>query len=263
MSVYRAPEPPSVLPRPIQRRPQAAGAIRWLPRIFILPHVLAGLGMLAALVVVLANPLVGEETTAHITEERTSPVKGGYSYQVTYAYPHEGHTVQGTRSFSLGSRSEPSADERLAPGTPVTVRHVGVSWWRHDELLLPGESAWKTVLPVAFFAAFWNSITGVFLYLLWYTPWRNRNLVRWGTVAPGRIVKAYERKGKNTSYHVDYEFTMPGGTLHQGSMMVSSKDLWATVQEGQGVTVLRSPDGPKPSVVYEVSDYEWTRGGVL
>jgi len=28
------------------------------------------------------------------------------------------------------------------------------------------------------------------------------------------------------------------------------------------VTVLRSPDGPKPSIVYEVSDYEWTRGGV-
>jgi hypothetical protein len=260
MSVYRSPDPPPTLPRPLVRRPQAAGAIRWLARLFILPHVLVGLSFLATIVIAVSNPLFGTDTDAHITEERVSRIKSGYSYQVTYAYVHGGRQILGYRSFSLGGRSSPSDEERLSPGKIVPVRHIGVGALRHEELLLPGESAWKGVAPVLFMAAFWNGIVGVFVYTLWYLPWRNRNLLRWGTAVPGQITRLHTKTGKSTSYHADYTFTMPGGTVHEATMTVSTKELWETLAEGQPVTVLRSPGGPKPSVIHEASDYTWVSG---
>jgi hypothetical protein len=260
MSVYRSPDPPPTLPRPLARRPQAVGAIRWLPRLFILPHVLVGLGLLGAVVIAVANPLFGTDADALITEERVSRTKGGYSYQVTYVYDHGGERITGHRSFSLGGRSSPSAEEHLPPGKIIPVRHIGTGALRHDVLLLPGEDAWKSVPPGLFMAAFWNGIVGIFVYTLWYIPWRTRNLLRWGTAVPGQITRLHTKTGKNTSYHADYAFTMPGGTAHEATMMVSTRELWETLAEGQPVTVLRSPGGPKPSVIYEASDESWASG---
>lgn len=256
---YRAADAPPTKPRPIVRRDNAAGAIRWLGRLFIVPHVTVGLGMVVTLAVSLVNPVFGHDDSATVTAEKvtSSQSKGRtyYHYEVAYSYNEGGVRVDDSQVISLGERRSPST--RFAVGGTVLVRHVAVGPFHDSALLLAGDSPFYKVLPIAIFTLFWNGLLTVFLYHLWYLPLLAHWLYRHGDIGRGQVVRRFERKGKGTSYHVDFSFESTDGRVASSSMLVSSEALHRSVTEGQPVTVLYDPRKLSRSVVYECGDYRW------
>jgi hypothetical protein len=257
MSVYRSAELPTVVPRPIRQRPEVSSVARWLPRLILLPHTMVGLGSMLVALVALVGPAFSTVSEGHVVSEQVYPSKGGHSYQIEYQYRHGGQEYRGSHSFLIGPDTEPSAELRRLPGAPVRVRHFGVGAVRDTVLLGTADDGVTRGVPPLLFALFWNGVVAIFLRLLWYIPWRNRELLRRGVAAPGRVLRKFTRENKGTHYFLEYEYTLAGGTRREGSMQVSTQALWDALAEGQSVTVLHSNRGPTPSVVYEASDYEW------
>jgi hypothetical protein len=139
----------------------------------------------------------------------------------------------------------------------VRVHHLGVGAVRDAVLLGPEGHEVSHGVPTLLFALFWNGVLSIFLHRLWFVPWRNRELLRRGVAAPGRVLRKFTREGKGVRYFLEYEFTMAGGTRREETMEVSSHAIWDALAEGQAITVFHSNRGPTPSVVYEASDHEW------
>jgi len=256
MHPYRAPEPPSSLPRAIVRRPGAVGAARWVPRIFILPHTTVGLSLLVALLYGLASPLAGHEVPGVVTSSRSVRGKGNnYSCHIEYSYQIGGETLADSGSVPMGVLSSPPAACRRA-GEELRVWQVALGPLRSSHPYA-GESPWAPLLPMAFFCTFWNAIVSIFLFNFWVKPLRNRWLVRNGAVAPGRVLSRRSVQGKGARFIVEYEFTAEAGVVRRGEMDVSTEALWNTVSDGQPVTVLYSPDNHKFSLIYECCDHAW------
>lgn len=250
-SVYRATRGPSKLPRAVRKR-DAASSFVWLIGLFILPHMLAGVVMVGNVMVSTANALAGADAQGRVVRTRIGPGgRGGQLHHVEYSYPSARGELTGQRSFSLKATSIPQVDQM------IHIRHIDVGTMHESVMLLPGESAWDGAFEKLFIMLFWNGVLSFFFYSIWYVPLRNRRLYRWGTVAAGHITRKYEKKGRSTEYHVDYEFSTGLSASRSASMVVSSKTIWDRVNLGQPVTVLHDPKGPSPSVAYECGDYEW------
>ena len=255
-STIDLPPPPRILRRRKGTWQIAAG--RWFLRLFMLPHTIIGLGMLASALYLPLLIVFGTDAPGKIDDLTLSSHRGKISYNVRYSYVVNG--VAHPNAFTVSEEEFAG----LREGQPCPVRILPIL---PKTLPQPRgmREAWKAELGFLAIAAFWNGCLSVFIWITWIAPWRAKQLVKWGEPVPGTILSKHEIRGKGTSYKISYYFTAhishaaDGFEIYarslSGSMDVSKSDYDAAY-EGQPVTVLMSPARPSRSIVYEYSEYE-------
>jgi hypothetical protein len=251
------PEPPRRLRR---RRDRGWGPVAslWFLRIFMLPHTLAGAGLIIAAVFGVFVWLFGTDVAGHITQLEVWRGKKGPTHHVGYVYSVNG--IDYPKSTNVGS----DIYEALHVGQeyPVRVFTPAPTW-----MPLPrGPGSSGTVFMMPFFALLWNGIIFVFVWAAWISPWRARSLLRHGLATAGVIVhKEFRRGGKGgPHYFVRYRYEVtPQDKGHvlatpetfERKMYITAAD-YAKASVDRAATVIYHPQRPKRSVIYEYAEYE-------
>jgi hypothetical protein len=254
------PELTGPTPRPVRYRDGwATGCGLWFVRLFILPHTIAGVVVLATAIgstgVYLGVWLFGTEYQGQVakkSEQRGS--KGRLNYNVEYVYMANGLLYIGRVSVNADEYQQVAEGDRFMVRALESAPHSD-PWAR-----LPGQAPLRDVGGKWFMALFWNCILSVFLWFLYVQPWQIRRLVRWGQATEGivRSMSVVSGKGGKT-YDLTYDYAAPGeeilGPTVYTRKMSSTRREAAAVIPGDLVTVLYDPDKPWRSVIYRLSDY--------
>jgi hypothetical protein len=233
-----------------------AGCGAWIARVALLPHTLVGiffLGMALNGTVQYVRMLAfGVECEGRIVKKTaTKGGKGGWHYDVEYAYPV--NAADYTAHVSVNR----DVYDDLAEGEPVAVRALESDPERAPWVRVRSHSAPMEMLGPWCFALFWNGIMSLFLWPLYGRPMRYRRLVRIGEPTVGVIIDVSRRGTRPPSWKVWYEYQAPdpdGLTpiRRTGSMVV---DKATTLTAETPVSVLYDPTKPKRSVVYALANY--------
>lgn len=108
------------------------------------------------------------------------------------------------------------------------------------------------------------------LWELFVAPWRQRQLLRSGSVTTGVVVHRSETKGRGAMLRLTYEYEVLApdtGELPRGTDTVRAKlnmpgTDFVGRQVGDQVIVIYAPDRPRRSVLYEYADYEFAASPV-
>ncbi len=220
-------------------------------RLFILPHMLVGIGLILALVIKLSLGLFGTRVEGTVMEKTVhEDSESGPTHHVKFAFTSGGQTCEG--------KAQVGADvfRSLAREDGIPVVHLPLlpqylSTYQPPQSRFPGGTG-----KILGFALFWNALVGVFVGVLYIAPWRNKRLLRSGTGAAGRVTN----KRMNTdsdgdrTHEVDYTYEAGGQTL-QGRAKVTAAEFERT-QTGAPVSVVYEPGNPRRSQVIEFSEWE-------
>lgn len=251
------PELLGTLPRMVRRKKRHAGP--GCIRIFILPHVIAGIGMIAYFLFLAYMAAAGEEVTGRVvaasegTDDDGDPV-----YTLEYRYRAGGGDYRGSSTVSCETYG------RLSDGGVVRVVTFPPAPGVGSDIAGEEGHAGRLLL-VSFFALFWNGILSVFVWQAWIAPALHRRLYRLGRPAAGTVTGKNVLAGDDASTHIlHYRFAAGGeaGTpeMVEGKMAVRQED-YAEVREGERLTVLYAPGRPRRSVLYRFGEYEAVPGG--
>lgn len=240
-------------PRPLKTK-KGKGQSYGCLRIFILPHLLVGIVILALVLFQLSLVLFGETVNGTVTGSSSTSDDEGVSYVLDYTYRYEFTTYAGQSSVTQGMY------ENAAPGDIVRVRvhPLAPGWWSEIE---DGGGPGEELAFMGVFALFWNGILSVFIWMAYVIPIRQRRLVAYGTVADGRILSKKHQGGTKGTRTVRYRFHPTGtavtasGTPIEAEMTVDAAD-YQSAQEGAHVTVIYSAAGPSRSIIYDYAPWE-------
>lgn len=182
----------------------------WIIRLFILPHTLAGIGIIGWFFLCLFWALFGHNAPAEITAAwQTTGKKGSITYHVAYTYGDGLH-----KDASVGEsfyRQVPSEFKRR-PGLevdktyPATARIFTFGPINRVELITTTASYAGEVFGPLFMALFWNGILSIFLYMAWVCPYHDKQLARTGRAVLGRVTSI--TAGKNAKAHYTFRTTL-------------------------------------------------------
>lgn len=246
-------------PRPIRRR-VGKGCETGCLRLFILPHMCAGVFFI---IMALHNSLVliaGQTVQARVLEHTTSHGKST-TYRIRSAYVWDGREYENQASVSS------SQYYSLSDGDTVAIKLLPIVP-RHGVLVAPGASYFTLFGLPWLMAVFWNGVLSLFVYAAYIVPIIHKRIVSRGVPTRGRIIDKRTVSGKSTSYYVKYEFE-PGTSLTGDSAwetrvsaaplrreMSVSNMFWQQAGIGDEVTVLYIPNKPKMSLIYRFAEYE-------
>lgn len=247
----------------------------WFPRLFILPHVIIGIGLIIYPIVMLVSTICGTEVKGVVTDKHShvdSEDGRIYNIEIDYKYNNEDFdeklsvSKKEYKQFEVGN----AVDVRFLPalrGMTQCVKPSGEGNYKTADL--------GTICFFIFFATFWNAIVSVFVMILYVAPLVNWWLFRFGAVCPGVVLhKSSNSDSDGTTYHADYTYAPGkkaplslerGSTICEGGMAGKNQvkttgavpsDIWQHLIEGQDICVLYSPRWPKVHCVYEFSDCE-------
>jgi hypothetical protein len=241
--------------RRVRMRP-GQGCSIWFVRLFILPHTLAGLFFLFAMPASVVWAVFGTDHTA--SAERlwaTTSSKGRTMYHVAYGYDE---TPAGPRHSSDATVSADTYQrlQKVPKGSrTVRVRALGFEPPLFYEAVIEGRGGvWKQVAPIWLFGLFWNGGISVFVYLIYYVPWRQRRLCRSGTPIVGQVVSKRVVRGKSSAYYVRYRFRTPEGGTYEAETSTDKHRYDAVVLDAPAV-ILYDPVRPRCSVAYDFGLY--------
>lgn len=234
-------------PRAVRRK-VGTGCALMFPRLFVMPHVIVGIVTLLAVPTrwYVYNHGTHVQATIHKLERRTSK-KGGVYYVAGFDYTlggrpyseeHESLTDAEGRRTRIGDKIDGRAAAPL--GYAIFLRtSLDI---RSDLLALGGWSLAR------------NAFIGLFIYLFWVVPIRQRLLAKHGLAAAGVNTGRKETRGRGTTYTLFYAFQAPGGQRIQAKSNVS-REGYQAAHEGAAVTVIYDPNKPTRSLPYEFSDF--------
>jgi hypothetical protein len=234
-------------PRAVRRK-VGTGCALMFPRLFVLPHVIIGIVTLLAVPTrwYVYNHGTHVQATIHKLERRTSK-KGGVYYVVGFDY------MLGGRRYSEEYESLSNAEgSRTRIGDKIDGRAAAPLGY--TEFLRTTLDIRSDLLALGAWSLVWNLFIGLFMYLLWVVPIRQRLLARGGLAAAGIITGRKETHGRGTTHTLFYTFHTEGGQLVQAKSDVSQGPYHAA-REGAPVTVIYDPKKSTRSLPYEFSDF--------
>jgi hypothetical protein len=234
-------------PRVVRRKPGGGCWLIFL-RLFILPHICAGIFLLLSVPAHLFVSHFGTPVTAIVNWEETTPTrKGGLMYEIYYHY-----TLDGRRY-----------DERASVGasiyrlTRVGDRYLGRASGLWGHALFVGPAEWEEAGPLAMLgiALGWNGLLSVFLYVFWVVPLRERWVARIGQPVLGIVTGRREHSGRGGRiYRLSYAFTTPEGLEYTGKCDVTNW-VYETILDGASIIVLYDPQRPRWNLAYDYCDF--------
>jgi hypothetical protein len=227
-------------------------------RIFIVPHMLVGIGLIVYLLFLAFMALAGEEVSGRVVAAREGTDDDGDPvYTLEYQYRAGGgeHRGSSTVSREVYRRLADGGVVRVVTFPPAPGIGSGIA----------GDSGRGTrILFMFLFALFWNGILSVFVWQLWVAPALHRRLYRVGTAAAGTVTGKKVVAGDDSdTCMIHYRFAADGDAVApgmvEGSMAVRRED-YDGVREGDQLTVLYSPGRPRRSILYRFGEYDVARG---
>jgi hypothetical protein len=247
-------------PRKLQRRKGISLLGSGCLRIFIIPHTLVGIGILLVFLGKLALGTVGTKTEANIVAKTISHSKkssrrshSNTSYNVKFAFVHDRQSYEG--QSNVGETTYGSLPEQgRIPIVYLPIAPKFFADYQDPESAFPSNT-W----PMLGFALFWNAIVGVFFYVAYIGPWREKQLIVQGGEADGKVLsKSFTRGYKGgTRYEITYSYTVLGAT-YKGSASVNAA-LYEATPEGAPLSVAYDLAKPQRSMAVELSDWEVVR----
>jgi hypothetical protein len=245
-----------LLPPPPRRVHGRLGGSLWFTRIFIMPHMLVGLGVAGYLVFLLLWRLFGVDYPATVVDAKIShSSKHGDRYILHYRFEAGGETRLGsdTVGWPVYQTYQNTSPGQTNP--PVMVHYLGLGPLHHAALREAG-SPWAEIGFLSLWAVFWNGVLSIFVYQIWVKPLRVRRLYQCGDFTAGKLLHKRVRTGKSSTYYVSYRFNDPfSGQVYESEIQVWKADDWQQAVEGQPVTVLFAHNNPQRSTVYEFGGY--------
>jgi hypothetical protein len=233
-------------PRVVRRR--AGGCGLTFLRLFIMPHICAGVILLLSAPAHLFVSRFGTPVTAIVDRIQSTPTrKGGLMYDIYYYYLLDGRRYDERASVGQGTYNQ----------TRVGDRHKGRASGLWGHALFVGPAEWEETGPLGMlgFALFWNGILSVFVYVLWVVPLRERWIVRVGQPALGIVTGRRERSGRGgKTYLLTYAFITPEGLEYTGKCSVTNW-VYQTAMDGSALIVLYDPRRPRWNLAYEYCDF--------
>ncbi len=229
-------------------------------RVFILPHMLAGVFLFFYLIFLLLWAAFGVDYQGEVTGAGESRSNKSTTYRVNYKFPVDGVVMNDSQTVAYEVMNRYQKLDAMSPEQKsVRVRYLVIGVFKQAGL--PElESPWKTIGGMTLFVLFWNGLLSVFVYLLWISPIRIRRLYVHGEPAVGRVLSKRAQSGKGTTYWVEYEFSDPVTGDKLKKEIVTVREAWNKVSQGDEVTVLFKPSKPKHSVAYELGPYQLADG---
>jgi len=238
-------------PRTVHRKLGSGCGINFL-RLFILPHTLIGIALLVAIPINLYIQTCGRPVTATVDKLDThKSSKGKIYYRVHYHFTLDARRYDSQDSVPLDTWNRTHAGDAIA-GRAASV-------FGHALFFSAGPFGGPSVLVLTGFALFWNSIVGVFFYIAWIAPIRQRLLVKYGAAAPGVVTGKHVIRGKNTRYKISYTFASRNFGKQSGSCTVS-RSMYDAAQADAPCTILYNSEKPRRNLAYEFCDYRVTSG---
>lgn len=239
------------LPRMVSRKKRRTGL--GCVRIFILPHMLVGIGLIVYLLFLAFMAVAGEEVAGRVVAAREGTDDDGDPvYTLEYEYRAGGgeHRGSSTVSREVYRRLADGGVVRVVTFPPAPGIGSGIA----------GDSGQgMRLLFMSGFALFWNGILSVFVWQLWVAPALHRRLYRFGTAVTGTVKEKRAPAGDASRTHVlHYRFAAGGDAgapgMVEGKMAVRRED-YAGVREGDQLTVLYSPVRPRRNILYRFGEY--------
>lgn len=231
----------------------------WFGRLFLLPHVCIGAGLLLFLPFVIVWAGFGVQVTGHVVDGHISrSSKGSVSYKLDFVYDLNGVAYQDSQSVGQQAYHQlrPAPRNDMAP-MPVTILHFNIGPLRYAGIL-DARSRASVFWRAFFFALFWNAIVSLFVWLLWIVPQRKKWLFTHGQATLAAIsTKRKQRNRNSTSYLVKIAFEHPATHARlEREVAVNSKKDWEKLEIGQIVTALCHPTNLKRVAVAEFGPYQ-------
>jgi hypothetical protein len=232
--------------RTLKKRTGRAGVGQSFLVLFI-PHLWVGIGMITAAIWQITFPFVDRPVTGTVTELGSSYSSKNQrtTYSVTAAY--EIDDLYDSVTYPV-SQNEQAA---LHKGDSVPLRAAVIFG------MTSARAKNATDAPVLVpFALFWNSIMGVFIYMLVILPVLQWWLLRRGVRVLGTVTNITRTTGKGASVIVAYEYTSDAGERCESNMKISPKDFDESVTLGGSVVVHHHPTHPRWSVLPAFCAYD-------
>lgn len=234
------------IPRKVTIRYLSGWFSLWGPRLFVLPHMIVGVGFVFVFLIKVALGVFGTRTEGRVdlldlksSKKDEVSCKLEYSFFVNEQKHHGESQVEGNSYQAL----------KVHDKVPV----VYLSWlpslasdaiererpFPHDTWLIGG------------FSVIWNGIVGVFFYVLYIEPLREKRLLKNGSIADGALTElgtSRSVKGRITyyakySYHVD-------GVIHEDTVNLT-KNEYANTHVGMPIRAVYDPKSPQKSETLE------------
>jgi hypothetical protein len=226
----------------------------WLIRLFIMPHMLIGIGIIGWFLICVCWLVAGRNVPGTITrawEEHGK--KGTTTYLVEYQYA-DGNTPQTGRTSVDAQMYQrvrplvgPSAGAERADETRIQVRVISVGNLRHAAVVNSAGSYAAEVLPPLLMGLFWNGVLSAFFYAVWMVPYQHKALAVYGRATLGEVTGITTGKGAKAIYSFK--------TL-TGEHITGSTGLGARPKLKRGpAIVLYDETRPKRNVLLEAAAY--------
>ncbi len=197
---------------------ESSGETSLLSALFFLPIALLGAFLaysaLLSLVTIVQLQTLGVSTVASVTGCEINNGK-----EITY-YVHYQFTASGSQQIYEGERKTPYTCTHLQLGSLIDITYLP------DD---PGAKVATTNLLEGIFAIFASTIMVLlgsrFIKHAIYTYRRIQRLQREGVLLPGHILKGELEHGRQTWFHLSYQFITPNGDLITGKVSRIRKDL--------------------------------------
>jgi hypothetical protein len=243
---------PVVFPPPPReiRRKLGRGCATSFTQLFILPHILIGIGSIVFLIGDAGLLAFGTSTPATVTKrEMQTSRKGHTSYYVDYTYLADGKSY----TERIGVSAERYG--QLSPGATLAVKSFHIGNLGTSVVVDPIGVALKSLGMLFVWSAFWNGIVSIFFWQLYVLPLRRRWLAKNGQAIWGKIVWKDTRSVKGgKTYYLRYAYYFASG-IHNTSEFAVSRREYDGAEIDQKVLVLYSPQKPKLSILYGFGDY--------
>src|SRR2546421_6855580 len=144
-------------PRRVQRR-RGTGCAVIFPRLFILPHTIIGIGLLALVPVTFASVFFGQLHQGQVVNKSTSSGKKGTYYQIRYEYEAGGRKRADERPCSRAQYNQMGDVSAAQASQPIEVRTLNLLGHEYKETFLPGESHWAPIRWIVWPALLWHAL---------------------------------------------------------------------------------------------------------
>jgi hypothetical protein len=222
----------------------------------VIPSMLALLFILAAggdTLLIIGYGLFGENLSGKVAAKIEEPVDKGPRYFVEVAYTAD------SRDFNRRIPVRKAVYASMNEGDPVNLSVL--PWARDSARMAPVGGhypvlailcSWAVSIPVILIAVMW-------LRHVFWLPWTQRRLLRFGTATTGTVRNIESGEGKGGRwYRVRYDYQPAGRDSAQsfsGDMTGNGTDA-KEMKVGDAVTVVYDSVRPHLSVLYRLSHYE-------
>jgi hypothetical protein len=252
-------------PRPVVRRLSVFFGLFSTSRILSVMFALIALGFSGYVILERSIQSFGSTIPATFTvASHWTDKKGNEKYSVTYEYDLNGVRQVGEESIREDEYNALPWTKRVvvyqngsgnAVDQPTTAKVLWLGGHAFVRLTRTSTGPVKIHSDIWIFIAVMGGLFLISYYAAWIWPLRYKRLTMWGRPLMGTITGKRVWRGRNTVYHVNYQFTPSGSKEFKASMTVTRADF-DSVQIGDSRAILYDPENPKRSLIYAFGEYK-------